>query len=205
MSPVQPAGPDRAGSVRQPACFWPVSSSLVVSQSCAYSACTTRSVPEQAVGDHLACLPDHGIAGVVVGQHEHAAGLVHEFGELACILKRGGQRLVADDVNAAFKECLRGRKMHVVGRDDRHCVDPVLAPRLALGHLGEVGVTAARINPELLARGLGSLCGRGKSASDEFVAPVQSGSDAMHAADEGTLAATHHAQPQPAAWPGLRL
>ena len=45
MSPVQPAGPERAGSVRQPACFWPVSSSLVVSQSWAYSACTTRTVP----------------------------------------------------------------------------------------------------------------------------------------------------------------
>jgi predicted dehydrogenase len=35
----------RAGSVRQPACFWPVDSRRVVSQSCAYSTCTTRIVP----------------------------------------------------------------------------------------------------------------------------------------------------------------
>jgi hypothetical protein len=45
MSPTEPAGPERFGSVRQAACFWPVSSSRVDSQSCAYSTCTTRTRP----------------------------------------------------------------------------------------------------------------------------------------------------------------
>src|SRR5437762_8550476 len=45
MSPRQPPAPARRGSTRQPACLCPVSSSLVDSQCCTYSACTTRIVP----------------------------------------------------------------------------------------------------------------------------------------------------------------
>ena len=45
MSPVEPPAPERAGSVRHPACFEPVSSTGVASQSWAYSACTTRIGP----------------------------------------------------------------------------------------------------------------------------------------------------------------
>ena len=45
MSPTQPAAPLRFGSVRHSACFCPVVSSRVVSQSCGYSTCTTRIAP----------------------------------------------------------------------------------------------------------------------------------------------------------------
>ncbi len=37
MSPMHPAAPDRLGSVRQAACFWSESSSLVASHPCGYS------------------------------------------------------------------------------------------------------------------------------------------------------------------------
>ena len=47
MSATVPPGPERAGSVRQSACFCPVCSSGVASQSCGYSTCTTRSRPSR--------------------------------------------------------------------------------------------------------------------------------------------------------------
>ena len=43
----------------------------LVSQSCAYSACTTRIGPSSPAAIMLARLPHHRIAGVVVRQHEH--------------------------------------------------------------------------------------------------------------------------------------
>ena len=45
MSATVPPGPERAGSVRHSACFWPVASNGVASQSCGYSTWTTRSRP----------------------------------------------------------------------------------------------------------------------------------------------------------------
>ena len=135
---------------------------------------------ELPVGHHLPGLPDHRVAGVIVGQREDAARLVHQLGELARVLERRGHRLVADDVDAAIEERLGGREVDVVGRDDRHHVDPVLAARLALGHLGKVAVAAGRVDAELLARGLRLLRRRGECAGHQLVAPVQPGGDPMH-------------------------
>ena len=45
ISPMEPAAPLRLGSVRQPACFWPVNSSRVASQPCGYSTTTLRILP----------------------------------------------------------------------------------------------------------------------------------------------------------------
>ena len=161
--------------------------------------------PELALGHHLPRLPDHGVAGIVVRQHEDAARLLDQFGELARILEGRGHRLVADDVDAAIEERLGRREVDVVGRDDRHRVDPVLAPRLALGHLGEVAVAARRIEAQLLARGLRLLGRGGERAGHQLVAPVQTGGDPVHPTDERPLPAADHAQPQPAARPGFRL
>ena len=72
-----------------------------VSQSCGYSACTSADVAEIAVGDHLARLPDHRIAGVIVRQHEERVALVGDLLQLLGVGKVGGQRLVADDMDAA--------------------------------------------------------------------------------------------------------
>ena len=45
ISPVEPPTPDCFGSTRHDACFEPVSSAFSVSQSCGYSAWTTRMSP----------------------------------------------------------------------------------------------------------------------------------------------------------------
>src|SRR5204863_226696 len=81
MSPRQPPSPARAGSTRHSACFCPVSSSLVVSQSCTYSTCTTRIVPSSpAATISRARRPPcrAAAAGPSSGDAEHAAvrGLV---------------------------------------------------------------------------------------------------------------------------------
>jgi hypothetical protein len=68
MSPMAPPAPDCFGSVRQAACFWPVARASSVSQSCAVFGLHDPDLAELALGDHLARLPDHRIAGVVVGE-----------------------------------------------------------------------------------------------------------------------------------------
>ncbi len=45
MSPSEPPAPACAGSTRHAACFWPVDSRSVLSQSCGYSAWITRISP----------------------------------------------------------------------------------------------------------------------------------------------------------------
>ena len=140
MSPTEPPAPERAGSVRHSACLWPVVSILVVSQSCTYSAWMSRIVAELALLHHLARLPHHRIAGVVVREREDLAGFFDELGELLRLPQRRGQRLVADDVDAALQEGLRDGEVHVVRRDDGDRLDAVLQPRLALRHLLERAV-----------------------------------------------------------------
>jgi hypothetical protein len=81
--------------------------------------------PERAVGDHRPRLPDHRVAGVVVGQHEERVRLGRGPREVAGLVEGARQRLVADDVDAAGEERLGGRRVHVVRRDDRHRLDAV--------------------------------------------------------------------------------
>ena len=194
MSPVEPPAPERAGSVRQPACFGPVSSTGVASQSWAYSTCTTRIWPSRPVGDHGARLPDHRVAGVVVGEHEERVRLGRRLLQPLRLGERRGQRLVADHVDAALEELARGRGVHVVGRDDRDRLDAVLPPRLALGHGREVVVDPVGREPERRARGARLLRRRGEGAGDQLVFVVDPRRDAVHRADEGVLAAADHAR-----------
>jgi hypothetical protein len=154
---------------------------------------------EQPVGHHGPRLADHRVAGVVVGQHEHAARTVDQLGELPRLLQARGQRLVADDVDAALEERLGGVVVEVVRRHDRHHVDAVVrALALALGHLVEVAVAALGCEPQRRPARLGPLGRGGERARHQLVAVVEPRRDAVHRADERPLAAAHHAEPQPA-------
>ena len=135
MSPIAPP-PDCAGSVRQDACFCPVSSSLVVSQSCGYSTWTTRMVPSSPAHPR-ARLAHHRVAGVVVGQPEHQTGAPHGVDQVERVVDRGGHRLVADHVDAGLEERLGGGMVDVVRGDDRDHVDAVVARRLLRRHFLE--------------------------------------------------------------------
>ena len=63
-----------------------------------------RISPSSPVRHHRARLPDHRIAGVVVGQHEDARrSRGDSLRQLPRLGQRRGQRLVADDVDAALR------------------------------------------------------------------------------------------------------
>ena len=93
-----------AGSVRQSACFCPVASSFVVSQSCAIFHLHDADRAELAGRHHLARLPHHRVAGVVVRQDEHAVRSPPRPRQVERVLERRGQRLVADHVDAGLQE-----------------------------------------------------------------------------------------------------
>src|ERR1700682_6154051 len=55
---------------------------------------------ELAGTDHLPGLPHHRIAGVIVRDGEHETGASREAQEIEGVVEPGGERLVADDVDA---------------------------------------------------------------------------------------------------------
>ncbi len=118
----------------------------------------------------------------------------HQLGELLGVAQVGGERLVADDVDAALQEGACHGEMHVVGRDDGDRLDAVLQPALAPRHLLERAVAAVFAQPELQAGGLGALRLGGERAGNQLVLVVEPRGDAVHAADEGALSAAHHAE-----------
>src|SRR5208337_4866104 len=93
--------------------------------------------------------------------------------------------------------------VHVVRRDDRNRLDPVRPLGLRLRHALVVVVDAVLGEPERLARAARLVRRRRQGAGDEFVLVVDTRGDAMDRADEGALAPAHHAEPDPAAVPGV--
>ena len=108
-----------------------------------------------ALGDHLARLADHRIAGVIVGEHEHLSGPGDQRGELLGVGQSGGQRLVANDVDAGLEEGLGRGEVRVVGRYDGDRLDAVRTRRFGLRHFLERAVAAVAGQAELLRRRLG--------------------------------------------------
>ena len=151
---------------------------------------------ELARQHHLARLPDHGIAGVVVGQAEHQAGPPHRLGQVHGIVERGGQRLVADDVDSGLQERRGGPVVEVVRRHDGDDVDTVAARRLRRRHLGVATVGPFARHAEFGGRSPAAVGVTGESAGDQLVAVVEARRDPVHPADEGALAAADHAEPQ---------
>ena len=127
-------------------------------------------------------------------QRENAAGFLRQLGELLRLLQRRRERLVADDVDAALQECLRDLEVHVVRRDDGDRLYAVLQPRLAPRHLLVAAVGAILAQADLESGGLGARRVGGERAGDQLVLVVDTRGDAVHRADEGALAAAHHAE-----------
>ena len=118
-----------------------------VSQSCGYSACTTRISPSSPVLHHLARLPHHRVAGVVVRQREH---------EAACARPASAERRARRPASSSAA-CRRSRgcrprgtpwrpaRWTWFGRDDRDRLDAIRrAPPRPGRHLGEAAVAAVR-------------------------------------------------------------
>ena len=88
-------------------------------------------VAEVAALHHGAGLTDQRVAGVVVGQAEHGAGVAHLVDELHGLVNLVGQRLVTDDVEAVLQ---RREAVFVVAVGGGHDGDDVGAgsPGVAL-------------------------------------------------------------------------
>ena len=87
MSPIAPAMPERAGSVRHSACLLPVASRRVASQPWLYCDDDLAQLAELAVRDHVARVADERVARVVVGHAEHDAAARDQVDELARLLR----------------------------------------------------------------------------------------------------------------------
>ena len=203
MSPSAPPAPERFGSTRHSACLLPVVSVGPVSQSCGYSTWTRRISPRSPAANHLAHPAHERIAGVIVGERKDAPRLLDRGLHLPGFRQRHRQRLVADDVHARFEEGVGRAGMDVVRRDDRDRLDPVGALGLGLRHALIVVIDAVFGEAERLARAARFLRRGGERAGDELIVVVHARGDAMDGADERALAAAHHAEPDPAALPGV--
>jgi hypothetical protein len=123
MSPMAPAAPLRAGSVRHSACLAPSSSSFVGEPALV--------VADHDLADRVRCAPraraahllHHRVAGVVVGDAEHDAALARDAHQLVGLRAGVHQRLVGDDVDAGLGEGLGDRVVDVVRGDDDDQVD----------------------------------------------------------------------------------
>jgi hypothetical protein len=133
--------------MRHSACLLPVVSVGPVSQSCGYSAWTRRSSPAH---------PAHQrVAGVIVGEREDEARLLHRGLHLLGFREAHRQRLVADHMNAGFEKRISRARVHVVRRNDGHRFDAVLACRLRLRHRFEIVINTIGREAERSARAPG--------------------------------------------------
>ena len=83
-------------------------------------------LPEVPLSDHVRGLPDHRVAGVLVGDSEDDAALLDDADEVLGLLRVVDHRLVAHHVEAGLGEGARHRIVHVVRRDHAHEVDALL-------------------------------------------------------------------------------
>ena len=122
---------------------------------------------EFAGGDHFASLANDGIAGVVMREAENFAGFFDELRESFGVFDGGGERLVADDVEAGFEEGFRGAEVEMIRRDDGDDVDAIGAPGFGGSHFGEAAVGAVGRDVEIAGGGAAAFGIGGESGGDE--------------------------------------
>ena len=105
------------------------------SQSCGYSACTSRDFPEFAIRHHLAALGAPSGSPCSLGQYERSTG-PRRISRTLRFGQRLRQRLVADHMDAALQNSLAAAQ-HVVWRHDRDASIPSLRRASFCVHLSE--------------------------------------------------------------------
>ena len=133
-----------------------------------------------------------------MGDRKDEAARVSKPLQLFGLGAAGGQRLVANHMDTGLEESLRGRGMHVVGRDDCHGLDPVRPVPLACRHGCEIGVDAVRRKADILTRRAAPLRIGGERPGHHLPAVVEPRDHPVRRADEGAAPATDHAEPKPA-------
>jgi hypothetical protein len=119
-----------------------------------------------------------------VGQAEDAAAPADPGHQIERVGERGGERLVADDVEAGIQGRDADRMMAVVGRHHRQHLDAVLARLLGGEQFAPVAIGASRIDAEIPCRCAGSV-GAGREHRGPDLEPVvEPGRRPVHRADE---------------------
>ncbi len=150
--------------------------------------------PERAFFDHGARLPDHGVAGVIMGQAEDEAGFGLQRHQRFGLFAAHGHRLVADDVEAEFQRQLCDGKVQVVRGDDRDGVDLIRPRGLAFEHLRVALVNPLSCEAERLAGGDGPRRVGGEGGGDELEFIIEPCRHAVHGPDKSPMPAADHAE-----------
>ena len=158
-----------------------------------------------AVADHGARLADEREAGVVEGLAEDDAGGADAADEVERVVEIGGQRLVADHVEAALDRRDRERVVAVVRRHDGDHLHAVGARALAVEHLAGAAIGAIVGQADGAAGGARALRVGGEDRGDDLVVVVEPGGSAVNRADERARTAADDAEAEAPAefWDGL--
>ena len=115
------------------------------------------------------------------------------------ILESGGERLVANDVDAGLEKRFRRRIVQMVRGHDGDGIDAIFSGRFRRSHFRETAVSALRNNMKV-QRSRSRPCRIGRQRRrHQLKAIVKPGRDAMHRPDESARSTAHHAQAQAAA------
>lgn len=110
--------------------------------------------------------------------------------------KRGGQRLLAHDINTGIKKRRRYRLMKLRRSCYHNHIDPIRAVTLAPGHHMEIFVDAVVGDLESRSGSARNLRIDREGAADEIVAAVRLEGDTVRLADDRVEATAYHAEPQ---------
>ena len=134
-----------------------------------------------------------------MGHGEEQPGAAHGPLQVLGILKSGGERLVADDVDAGLEKCLRRRIVQMVRGDDGDGINAIFSARFRRSHFLKTAVCTLR-NDMKVQRSRSRPCRIGRQRRrHQLKAIVKPGRDAMHRPDESARSTAHHAQAQAAA------
>jgi hypothetical protein len=142
-----------------------------------------------AMGHPHARLVHHWIARIGVGHADETAAFPRELLQRHSVLQRGGQRLLADYIEARLDQRLRDWVMGEVRRADRHRVDAVLARSFARNQILICAVAAGGIQPLANGEFAAALWVDVKRARDELPFAVEARGETMDVADIGALSA----------------
>ena len=154
--------------------------------------------PHLSRTEQRARLPDHGMAGVVVGQGKDQARFLDDVYELLGLFQRVSHGLVADDVDAGLQERAADVEMGDVGSDDADEVNALIGGKVSLGggHFGVRVVNPARVQVKLGARFAVEIRVARKHPGHHLGLLLHGHDHPMHRADKRPRAAADHAHPQ---------
>jgi hypothetical protein len=159
-------------------------------------------IAEHALTHQETRVSRHRIGRVAMRDREQPATRVHLAQQVAGLGEIVRHRLVADDVQAGIERRRGIRVMGVVGRHDGQRIGTVVAGAFARQQLGDVAVTAHRVQPECSTGIARTLRVTGEHAGHDLPVAVEFGRAAVHFTDPGAGPATDDSQPQRAAETG---